>query len=383
MKFYSKSRRSYGSVWFSHHRRVIRKLVVGKGDVLEPYVSSESSDSDYIDDSDSSSSLGYDSDDDNHAPKAFGGFTSYLKSPIGGGKPHAEANSTTNKVWGFFKYLRIPFPDDEISLINAFKARVISGGLFRISKWVSQRTRLHGIAPGTQANHLDALLAFGTYCGTTEVGCNIKLTSFVAVVQNLRRQARKLQKKRSAKLQSLESLTARGKWPEGGLEEVGGFMESCESEFQTYVDNVSRYGAACLNRTGYNKFLDYLFSLFYTTSPQGRVQAFSVLNSSQIDELIDEGVVLTDVFKTAPTLSFQPVTLSMKCRKFLVAYRDVIRPLVLLKNGRSKGKGKFFIPFDSKAKPLRPSTYVYNLFFNNIAFSFTFSHRRTFSAFND
>jgi hypothetical protein len=143
---------------------------------------------------------------------------------------------------------------------------------------------------------------------------------------------------------SIENLTRKGEWPEGGLLQLQNVIRTDKRQ---WVETLVRANSRPTNRSQYNRYMNLLSASLYCFSCQGRVGAIEDLTLSQGEELLLEGVVLSTKFKTRAKFGYQPVTLPPdKTSTFLVTYYlQNVRPKML-----QGSNDPFFINFNGTAK---------------------------------
>jgi hypothetical protein len=83
-----------------------------------------------------------------------------------------------------------------------------------------------------------------------------------------------------------------------------------------------------LDSCGYREFMQLLYSSLYTTVVQGRPLAVSTLSLRDGNELLIEGVTLSNQFKTREKFGYQPVIANNSSITLLRAYITHLRPQV-------------------------------------------------------
>jgi hypothetical protein len=66
----------------------------------------------------------------------------------------------------------------------------------------------------------------------------------------------------------------------------------------------------------------------YVFSPQARPHAISQLTLHEAEQIIETGSVGSSNFKTENSFGVQLITATANCRRVLLDYKDVLRPLI-------------------------------------------------------
>ena len=144
-------------------------------------------------------------------------------------------------------------------------------------------------------------------------------------------------KKRRAdfKYTTKEDFVAQKRWPPGGFAEIIAAVDAAVSA--TDLNSLNRD----IDKKGYNNFVGTTTSSLYC-GPQGRVAAIDSLCNDQVDELIAEGLTLSNILKTGSRYGYQPVIADMRSRNLLSILKNKVRPAQLNETGATR----FFITQD-------------------------------------
>jgi len=120
------------------------------------------------------------------------------------------------------------------------------------------------------------------------------------------------------------------RWPAGGFADV---ILSVDTAIQGIDYNLRR---DCTKKQ-YNNFLDVCTASLYC-GPQGRVAAINSLTTMQVNELVVEGFVLSNILKTGSKYGYQPVIVTERSVRLLTFFRDNLRP-----NVNKETTARFFV----------------------------------------
>ena len=198
----------------------------------------------------------------------------------------------------------------------------------------------------TVLNHIDDLNCFFNWFVVYRSDDAYPLTSpdlhnLYTVQKHLRKKYSKKRKHERAETpNTIEDLITARAWPANGISDL---YEAVKKEKDEWLDNVLLKKVSVCKGT-YIPMLELLASSFYTTSVQGRVSAFNMLQMKNIPEMLNQGVAFSKEFKTSSTFGLQPVILSDTSRYLLRVYLDVFRP----KQYGSRPCDLLFISFEGK-----------------------------------
>jgi hypothetical protein len=157
-----------------------------------------------------------------------------------------------------------------------------------------------------------------------------RYNAFLNIISVICKGLKKKMRRESATQHSIDYKVKALKLPAGGLEALRKVVidESNKTlaQFSNYDFNNNIY----IDKSIYNKFMGLLYASLYVFSVQGRLSAIESLKMEHCPQLLSEGLVLSDKFKTKSKFLFQPITVSSISKKLIEIYINHFRSIVTI-----------------------------------------------------
>lgn len=133
--------------------------------------------------------------------------------------------------------------------------------------------------------------------------------------------------------------------PSRGLQDLRECIQNSIKSLQYSCNDGNIY----FDKLMYLEYMGLLYASLYVFSVQGRTSGLEDVKYGQVEELMKNGQVLTDKFKTYSKFTYQPVTLSSTSLQLLKIYLKVFRPTI--SNGQRDGaQDSLWLTYDGEVE---------------------------------
>ena len=262
------------------------------------------------------------------------GFHQYFTSQQGGGYDHDYVRTWARRIGKFLNYSHYGVYQEVLSrtkVIEWIIELITTEYVKAFSHYMNYLTSIENFAPNTILTDLTNVkqflfwfVYFRPHDGTESINITqMNLQPIEMLVRNLCKNQRKLLKKRLSSAPDMDDLICNRELPSGGLPALQNIIAT-DIEWWKSRD----WKSPMIEKKTYDKFMMLLYSSLYVHSAQGRISAIEDIKWGQVNDLIKNGAVFSNKFKTNSTFGYQPVTTSTVSLNLIKFYVTILRPKV-------------------------------------------------------